>query len=231
MIKYNNINSLSEYIDKVISIKKHKYNLLKIYNKQTSNFNLYKDKSYELSERVLKNKILSKLRIKEEENYNAIKDNKILSDKIKQISCRKNNIAKLNNYSEIRAKMFKNNVNICRKINNEKIEQENKLLGIRLIKKEPFIKTKKCIEEYNRIKHNKNRKFKNYYDSLIKSINNNINKSGFKGLNSKSINIDILKNNKFNTPFLKLNSQKIIENTPVHSSLKKEYIKKYSKTF
>lgn len=81
------INNVTKYIENKLSIERHKINLLEIYNRKSLQ-DMNKENVF--VNRVLNNKKISRIRVKEEENYYINIQNELITRKLNSISKRPN---------------------------------------------------------------------------------------------------------------------------------------------
>lgn len=151
------ITNLTQYVDKKLSMDKHKINLISIYNRSFEEANKNLSKSNEFYLRVQNNKKIARRNNREEEQYYTEKVNSILGKKLGDIHSRQNSSIKLNPYYSVTAKNLKANIAKCQYLNKQRINTENAIFGVRLKSRPPFINANKLEKSYNKIREVKER--------------------------------------------------------------------------
>lgn len=150
------ISNLAQFVDNRLAMDQHKINLMNIYNRSYKETSKSMSKSNEFYLRVQNNKKFARRNNREEEQYYTEKVNCILGKKLGEIHSRPNASIKINPYS-VTAKNLKANIAKCQYLNQERIQNENIVFGIRLKSRPPFISTNKLEKSYLKMKEGKER--------------------------------------------------------------------------
>lgn len=195
-------NDVTHYVDNMLSLERHKINLIKIYNRSYEEQNKDTQKSHVFNKRVIHNKFFSRKNIQAIEQYYIDKENLILKKNLKSIEKRPNLSIKINPYVTETLKQFEKNMGICKNIYIENLNKSNEFIGHRLINKKSYIDVKKFEKDY-------------YNSKLVTSKAKTFHKPNLEKLGKKLINkspihrqIVSMKDNQSILPNLNLNTSK-----------------------